>query len=312
MARAILSVSRRTDVPAFHSAWFRRRLEEGFCDVLHPYTGRVHRVSLAPRDVAAYVFWSRRPGPLLSEMVALRDGGTPVLAHITINGYGPPIESHNPSFDAALRDFECLAVSLGPEAVSWRYDPILLAPDLTPSVHVARFERIARALQGLTKRCTFSFVDFYGKTTRNLGRIERSRGAAFERPSIEVKRALAKELAARAQARGMEFLSCCDDALLGEGVGKSRCIDPTAIERVLGAPIGPTKPGPTREDCGCVRAIDIGAYDTCAFGCAYCYAVRDRGAALERLRSHRPGDPLIHRPPRLSGESPLDSSKGPN
>ncbi len=305
MARAILSVSRRTDVPAFHAAWFRRRLAEGFCEVLHPYTGRVQRVSLAPEDVAAWVFWTRRPGPLLPEMRALRSGGAAVVAHVTINGYGAPIETHNPPIDAAIRGFERLAGALGPEAAFWRYDPILLSDEVTPSVHLRRFGRLAAALEGMTTRCTFSFVDFYGKTTRNLTRIERARGAAFERPDDARRAALARELAAIAAARGMELLSCCDDALVGEGVGKSRCIDPGAIERAArragGAPLGTFPAAPTRRDCGCVRAIDIGAYDTCAFGCAYCYAVRGRDAAIDRLRGRRAGDPLMFRPARLAG-----------
>ncbi|HET9887082.1 MAG TPA: DUF1848 family protein, partial [bacterium] len=37
----IVSASRRTDIAAFHSRWFRRRLDEGFCHVMQPYTGRV-------------------------------------------------------------------------------------------------------------------------------------------------------------------------------------------------------------------------------------------------------------------------------
>ncbi|MCA9754062.1 MAG: DUF1848 family protein, partial [Gemmatimonadetes bacterium] len=49
--REIISASRRTDIPAFHSEWMLRRLRAGFCHVIHPYSARVRRVSLAPEDV---------------------------------------------------------------------------------------------------------------------------------------------------------------------------------------------------------------------------------------------------------------------
>ncbi len=295
-APLIVSASRRTDVPAFHARWFERRLAAGFCEVRHPYTGRVHRVSLDPACVSAYVFWTRQPAPLLRTMATLHAAGCGVLVQFTINGYGPPIESHNPPRRVALRAFERAATALGPDAVLWRYDPILLAPDLPPAEHLRRFRDLARALEGMTRRCTFSFVDFYGKTTRNLASIERAREVSFERPEPQRKRALAQELGGIAREHGMELLSCCDDDLVGGNVGKSRCIDPAAIERVMGRPLGSVPASPTRKDCGCVRSADIGAYDTCAFGCAYCYAVRSRDRALEKIRARDDDDTMLSRP----------------
>jgi hypothetical protein len=302
----IVSASRRTDIAAFHSRWFRRRLDEGFCHVMQPYTGRVARVSLSPDDVSAFVFWTRDPIPLLPEMEALRERGVGVLVHVTITGYGPPVESHGPPLSTALRNFERLAARLGPDASLWRYDPIVLSEELPAPAHRARFETLAAALEGMTHRCTFSFVDFYGKTTRNLAKIEASAGKPFHRPDLDERKELAHGLAQIAARHSIQLHSCCEDALVEGDVGKSHCIDPQAIAQVMGRPLENAAFKPTRQDCGCVQSVDIGAYDTCAFGCAYCYATSSRDAALRRIRAADANDSILFRPPSLAGVD-LDS-----
>ena len=297
----ILSASRRTDLPAFHARWFVERVRAGYCHWVHPYTGQVRRVSLRPADVRAIVFWTRHPGPLLPWLSEIQALERPLLFHFTITGQGPPVEAHNPPVETALRRFEELAGRLGPDAVLWRYDPILFEDERAAAMHRRRFAELAARLEGMTRRCTISFVDFYGKTERNLGTLERARGAPFLRPGGAEKRALARELSAIAAGRGMDTLSCCDDELVGEGVGKSRCIDPDAIGRVAGRPLPTVEPRPTRKDCGCVRSVDIGTYDTCGFGCAYCYAVSSERTARRRIAECDPGDSVLWRPPKLRG-----------
>ena len=296
----LLSVSRRTDVAALHSRWFRARVRAGFSHVVHPYTGRVARVSWRPEDVLGLQFWTRWPGPLLDDLGALRRAGYRIAVQFTITPYGPPLESHNPPRARALAAAERVAHELGEDALLWRYDPILLASDWDEARHRREFGALARDLRGLTRRCTFSFVDFYGKTSRNLAPLETARGEEFVRPDVERQRALARELAALAADVGMSFVSCCDDALLGEAVGRSRCLDP-AVFRALGADVDHLPAAPTRPDCGCVKSIDVGTYSTCSLGCAYCYAVTKRPTALRRLRECDPEDSLLWRPPSLRG-----------
>jgi hypothetical protein len=297
----IVSASRRTDIPAFHARWFAERMRAGFCEWRHPYTAEVRHVPLRREDVLAIVFWTRQPGPLMRHLAAYRASGFPMAFQFTVTGYGPPLESHNPPEGTALRRFGELARLLGPEAVLWRYDPILLGGAMTPAWHVARFARLAARLEGMTRRCTFSFVDFYGKTERNLAKVEAATGIRFERPGERTKRGLARELAAIAAERGMRFLSCCDDSLLGDGVEKSRCVDPDVVAAVSGGAVPDLPACPTRKDCGCVRSVDIGVYDTCAFGCAYCYATASRAAALRRIAEADPADSLLWRAGRRPG-----------
>jgi hypothetical protein len=130
--------------------------------------------------------------------------------------------------------------------------------------------------------------------------VEAALGKRFHRPEFSERRALAQDLAEIAARHSIQLLSCCEDALVEGGVGKSRCIDPEAIGRVLGRDLE-TSFKPTRQDCGCAHSVDIGAYDTCAFGCAYCYATSSREAALRRIRAADASDTILFRPPSLAG-----------
>ncbi|MEW6276463.1 MAG: DUF1848 family protein [Bacillota bacterium] len=60
----IVSVSRRTDIPAFYGEWFRRRVRQGWAVSRNPFSRRAVRVSLRPEDVGAFVFWSKNFAPL--------------------------------------------------------------------------------------------------------------------------------------------------------------------------------------------------------------------------------------------------------
>jgi hypothetical protein len=297
----IISVSRRTDIPAFYSRWFLKRIEEGFCHWMNPFGGQVYRVSLRPEDCLALVFWTRNPKPLVPHLDSLRDRGFYFYFHMTINGYPNAVESNNPPLAAAIDTFRRVSAQVSPDFIHWRYDPILLSEITPPAYHVERFDEISRHLQGFTKRCYFSFVDFYGKTERNLARVEREHGLHFERPGFERQWEVVQQLRDLAAARGITMYSCCDAELAREGIAGSRCIDVDVVHQLRPDAEFHLRHAPTRQDCGCVEATDIGAYDTCAFGCAYCYATNSRAAALERQRHHDPNDTILWRPAALRG-----------
>lgn len=299
MPGKIISASRRSDIPAFYSRWLLRRLEEGYCEWVHPFTGRLERVSLLPEDCLAIVLWTRNPAPLLPALSDLLASGHLPLFHFTVTGYPKPLESENPELAVSLRRLRELAERLGPESVIWRYDPIVLST-LTPTAsHLAQFAAIARELGGAVRRVYFSFVDLYGKTRGHFERLSRERGIRFQQPDARERRNLVLRLRDVAAEHGMTLHACCEDELVGEGVEKGRCIDLEWIRRLRPEVREPLKRRPSREQCGCTESVDIGAYDSCVFGCCYCYATRSREAALSRLREHDPNDTLLWRPRRL-------------
>jgi hypothetical protein len=51
--------------------------------------------------------------------------------------------------------------------------------------------------------------------------------------------------------------------------------------------------------------FDIGEYDTCPHGCAYCYAVENRSLAIRRHAQHDPtGDSILPRAGTAGGLPP--------
>lgn len=301
MPPRIISASRRTDIPAFYSRWLLNRLREGFCHWLNPFSGQVYRVSLRPEDVLAIVFWTRNPRPLLPHLARLREEGYFSYFHFTINGYPREIETHNPPLAAAIETFHRVAELVSPEFVHWRYDPIVLSDRTPPEYHLQRFDELSRALAGSTRRCYFSFVDTYGKTQRNLARVAREHGIRFWEPDVAAQRELVRGLRDIAAERGITLYACCEEHLVGEGVEASHCVDLDTVRALRGDADLHLKHAPTRAECGCVESVDIGAYDTCAFGCTYCYATSSRDAALRRLREHDPEGTVLWRPPSLRG-----------
>ena len=277
------------------------RLQVGYCHVLNPFGGQVYRVSLEPDQVIALAFWTRNPAPMFRHLDRLDALGYAYFFNQTVTNYPTGFESHNPSLQASITAFQRLATRLSPWRVQWRYDPIILSSATPPAWHLEQAETIARALQGFTDHCTFSFVDYYGKTRRNLGLVSRQLGVQFYNPSLEEQRELAGKLAQTISRYGISLFTCCNDLLIGERVQKNHCIDIDIVRRLSPNLETYPAPKPTRKDCGCLASVDIGVYDTCLFGCTYCYATNNRQAALKRKASHDPSDSLLWRPPDLTG-----------
>jgi Domain of unknown function (DUF1848) len=295
----VISVSRRTDIPAFYTEWFMNRLRAGFCHWMNPFGGQVYRVSLLPGDCLALVFWTRNARPLIPHVADLRARGFHFYFQYTINGYPREIDSHAPPAGAAVAAFRRLAELMGPGLVMWRYDPVILSSATPVSYHVERFESLSAALQGSTDRCYVSFLDSYGKTERNLRRVNDELGLRLRRPEVAEQREPLARFVEIASDRGMTVHACCDEAALDLGVEQAHCIDADVIRRLRPDVDARLKLVPSRPGCGCAQAVDIGAYDTCTFGCVYCYATNSRQAAVNRRSHHDPEDTILWRPESL-------------
>ena len=297
----LITASRRTDVPAFYSRWLRHRLEAGFCHVLNPYNGSVSRVELAPRQVAAVAFFTRDPRPLLPQLPCLLEEGFRFYAHVTVNGYPRAFEPHAPALEDAVRAVRLLSGVLGTEHVLWRYDPVVLS-DATPAAwHRERFATLAGELSGAVAGCYLSFATWYTKTERRLGRVAAREGWRVERPSQVEQGALARALLDTATAHGLRLFACAADDLVEEGLERGRCADALQIAALRPDLALALKAAPTRPGCGCCAATDIGAFDSCCYGCEYCYATRGQSLAVRHRREHDPCDSILWRPPSLRG-----------
>lgn len=299
--RRVISCSRRTDIPSFYSQWLINRLRSGYCHTINPFNNRVYSISLKPEDCIALVFWTRNPLPLIKHLDEIEQRGYRFYFQYSILGYPKDIESHNIPLDQSLSTFKQLVDRLSPHLVRWRYDPIILSSLTTVEYHVSQFEKIASELKGYTNHCVFSFVEFYDKTSKNLDKVESETGLKFGKPTIDDKMHLLEQFQKIVQKYGMTLNSCCDDSLQIEGVHKNHCVDLNLLRKITRNQTLVLKKEPTRDDCGCVASVDIGAYDTCLFGCSYCYATRNRKIALSRHASHDSCDSILFRPDKLKG-----------
>lgn len=269
----IISASRRTDIPAFYAEWFARRVEAGYCTVINLFNSKqVSRVSLLPADVEAIVFWTRNAKPLLPYLPFLDARKFAYYFQYTITGYPKILEPNVPRLDEALATFRKLSGQIGKDRVIWRYDPICLTNITDAAWHLRQFRLLAQALRGQTKRVVISIVDNYRKAEQNFRQLA-EQGIQVEKADIEEMGALLTRFAEIAAENDMEISSCAEVLdLKSYGIKPGKCIDAAYIKNVFGSIVSSQKDKGQRPECGCVQSKDIGAYDTCLHGCAYCYA----------------------------------------
>lgn len=281
----IISASYRTDIPAYYGEWFLNRLQAGFAEVRNPYGGKVYRVDLSPDAVDGFVFWTRNPKPFSTGFNAVQRLKLPFVLQMTISGYPRSLEPGVIDLAAAVQAFREIAAEFGPNVAVWRYDPVLLSAETPAQSHRDQVARIADALAGATNECVFSFAHIYRKSKRNLN----AANVRWRDPGDAAKRRLLNELGAIVADRGMRPTVCAQPDLLSPGLAAAQCIDGARLAS-LGAPTARLAAKGARPGCMCVKSRDIGRYDACPQGCAYCYANQSRAAARRTRQNHASSD----------------------
>jgi hypothetical protein len=223
----------------------------------------------------------------------LDDMGCRYYFLFTLVGYPDRIDPGSPPPGRSLGTFQELSARVGPERVIWRYDPIVLSDLSGTGFHESNFRLLARELKGATCRCVISFVKPYRKARARMETA--ARGAAepvdFDSPPIQ---GLLSAISGAARENGMEIFSCASEGDLSSfGINPSRCIDADLISKLFAIEVSPLKDPCQRKECGCAVSRDIGVYDTCLFGCSYCYATSSLERAKANYAAHDPLSPSL-------------------
>jgi hypothetical protein len=280
----IVSASYRTDIPAYWGRWFAQQLAEGTAVVRNPYGGRDYAVSLRREDVDGFVFWTKNAAPFADVLAEVAAKGFPFVVQYTATGYPAALEDAAPDAARSVAEMKRLRDAFGPRAVVWRYDPVVETSLTPPAWHRENFARLAGALRGTVDEVVISFVHPYAKTRRGLDAAAAAHGFSWRDPAADEKRALARDLATIAAGHAMRLTLCSQPDLLPQGAEGAACIDAGRLSDVAGREIAAQRKG-NRPGCLCAESRDIGAYDTCPMGCAYCYAVESRERARRAVET---------------------------
>ncbi len=262
----IISASRRTDIPAYYSDWFIRRLKEKYVMVRNPMNyNQVSEVSLARETLECIVFWTKNPYPILKYIDLLEEYN--YYFQFSLTSYNDKIESGLPPKSKLVPIFKRLSSIIGKEKIIWRYDPILLSDNICLKDHFENFNILASKLKGSTEKCIISFLDVYPKIRKGI-QFENIR--ALEHHEMI---SIAKTFSEIGKSYGIDIETCCEKINLEEfGIKHSKCIDDNLIRRLFNYNGIVHKDSNQRAECGCVKSVDIGEYNTCSNGCVYCYA----------------------------------------
>lgn len=285
----ILSVSRRTDIPAFYPEWFINRVREGFVYVPNPFNAnQISRIPLSEDIVDCIVFWTKNPLPLLPYLPEIAEKyENAFYFQYTINAYDTDIEPAVPALAQRIEAFKELSETYGKDSVVWRYDPILLSEKYTMQWHIDAFKAVFSELKDYTDTCVISFVDMYDKTKNN------TKPYGIAAPDTEQMNQLAAAFAEIARGSGVTIKTCAEGIDLDAyGIKHNSCIDKDRIEKITGFELK-FRPDNQRSFCQCIECADIGQYNTCKHGCRYCYANYSPQRVASAVMAHDVRSPLL-------------------
>lgn len=323
VAPVIISASRSTDIPAFYAKWFINRLKDGYCVWYNPFNQKPMYISFV--KTKAVVFWTKNPEPLIPYLPELDKRGIHYYFQVTLNDYvNEGFEPNVGPVEHRVAVFKRLSDQIGKEKVIWRFDPLIVTPNLTVRQLLTKVYHVGNQLKGYTDKLVFSFIDVraYRKVQNNL--IKET--SFFTRDTVDSAEpsgnyleklvdGLAK-LRDHWKSEGWNItLATCGESIDLEkyGIKHNRCIDGELMERLFpedkelvyylrtgklpqpnlfgGIPEIPPdrkdlKDKGQRKVCGCMISKDIGMYNTCRHFCVYCYANTSKEIVLKNKERH--------------------------
>ncbi|MBP1925258.1 hypothetical protein J2Z76_001115 [Sedimentibacter acidaminivorans] len=283
----ILSISRRSDIPAFYTDWLVNRFKEGYVLVRNPMNyHQVSEVKLSAELIDCIVFWTKDPQNIIPKLKVFSK--YKYYFHITVNSYGKDIERNVRSKREIIKSIIELSNLIGRERIIWRYDPIILSDKYDLEYHEKYFRKLMEKLSPFCHKCVISFLDIYSKTKRNMKSIE------YQEISEDGMKEVGKKLA-RVAAEFEMIIETCSEAidLSVCGISHGKCIDDRLISKLNNCGLVIAKDMNQRDICGCVKSIDIGAYNTCNHKCLYCYANFSEKAMINNIGKHDSQSPFL-------------------
>ena len=281
----IINTGCRTDIPAFYSKWFMNRIKEGYVLVRNPYNPQqVTKYSLSPDVVDCLALCTKNPEPMIDYLDELDKYKQ--YWFVTITPYGKDVEPNVPDKKKVIESFKKLSKHVGINSIGWRYDPIFIGYGFDVKKHIECFEKIAKELKGYTNNCTISFLDLYEKVKKNAPNIKP--------PSKEEQIEIAKAFSKIGKENMMIIHSCCETTNLAQyGLKCNGCMSQEIVEKAINEKLNPPKRKNIRQQCNCLMGNDIGAYNTCAHLCKYCYANYSKSLVIENMKNHDENSPFL-------------------
>ena len=279
--RQVLSVSRRSDIPAFYMPWFMQGVAKGRIDVVNPFNHQVRQVAVSPERVHTMVFWSKNFIPFLDARCGerLQAMGYHLFFNFTINSHAPDLEPGVPPLSQRLDQLRTLAERFGSDTIQWRFDPICHYRTAAGAEMTNRgdFLQIATAAADAGIRlCITSFMDPYRKIARRA-----QHRLTFVDPPPARKAEILLEMEQALVPMDIQLNVCCEAEAIAKlpalsCVRAGACISGARIMAVHGGRVSLRRDGGQRKaaGCRCTASVDVGSYSLhpCYHNCLFCYA----------------------------------------
>jgi len=296
----ILSVSKKTDIPALYSDWFLNRLKEGYllvADERNPFN--LSKINLSKEVVDLIIFWTKNPLPLIDKLSVIEKMGYNYSFQFTITPYTKKIEPNIPSKNKIIESFIALSKKIGKQKVIWRYDPIILTSEFNLTYHKSMFDHLCEKLSPYTTTCVITFFD------RNI--FKNKTKTPLEKETIEL---VAKELSVIAKKYGIFLVTSQKKYDLSKfNIPYITFTNKKYLEKILNTELITKFDKVTKQEKEDISYIDVGSFNTCINSCSYCYANYSPSMIRFNNSRHNKTSPLLIGSPSNNNKITIKKAK---